>query len=107
MTEEVQNASLTVPRIMNATVFLNGALGFVMIITYCLSIQDVEQQIVASASPYPFVDVFAVATGSPVGAVGMSMPIVLMLLSMCINSTAAASRQAWSFARDNGLPFQT
>lgn len=35
----------------------------------------------------------------------MTLPIVLMTLSMCIDSTAAASRQAWSFARDDGLPF--
>lgn len=107
MAEEVKNASVTVPRMMMSSVFLNGALGFVMIITYCFSIQDVEQQIVASEAPYPFVEIFAVATGSTAGAVGMAVPIVLMTLSMCINSTAAASRQAWSFARDDGLPFPT
>jgi choline transport protein len=105
MAEEVKNASLTVPRMMISTVCLNGALGFVMLITYCFSIQDVEQQIIGSAAPYPFVEIFAVATGSTAAAIGMTMPIVIMALSVCINSTAAASRQAWAFARDDGLPF--
>jgi choline transport protein len=105
MAEEVKNASLTVPRMMISTVLLNGALGFVMLITYCFAIQDVEQQIIGSAAPYPFVEIFAVATGSTAGAIGMTLPIVLMALSVCINSTAAASRQAWAFARDDGLPF--
>lgn len=105
MAEEVKNASLTVPRMMISTVFLNGTLGFVMLITYCFSIQDVEQQILGSAAPYPFVEIFAVATGSTAGAIGMTIPVLIVSLSVTINSTAAASRQAWSFARDDGLPF--
>lgn len=90
---------------MMATVFLNGALGFIMIVTFCFAIQSVEEQIIMSSAPYPFVEVFATATGSTAAAIGMTVPMVLMTLSMCINSTAAASRQAWSFARDDGLPF--
>lgn len=105
MAEEVKNASRVVPRMMMLTVFLNGALGFIMIVTFCFAIQSVEEQIIMSTAPYPFVDVFATATGSTAAAIGMTVPMVLMTLSMCINSTAAASRQAWSFARDDGLPF--
>ncbi|GAB7328266.1 hypothetical protein MBLNU13_g00277t2 [Cladosporium sp. NU13] len=101
---EIQDLSLT-PSQMMATVFLNGALGFIMIVTFCFAIQSVEEQIIMSSAPYPFVEVFATATGSTAAAIGMTVPMVLMTLSMCINSTAAASRQAWSFARDDGLPF--
>jgi len=90
---------------MMATVLLNGLLGFIMIVTFCFAIQSVEEQIIMSTAPYPFVEVFATATGSTAAAIGMTVPTVLMTLSMCINSTAAASRQAWSFARDDGLPF--
>lgn len=107
MAEEVKDASVTVPRMMMASVLINGLLGFVVLVTYCFSIQNVESQVVASEAPYPFVDVFAIATGNTAGAIGMTIPVVLMTLSMCINSTAAASRQAWSFARDDGLPFPT
>jgi choline transport protein len=107
MAEEVKDASVTVPRMMMASVLVNGLLGFVVLVTYCFSIQNVESQVVASEAPYPFVDVFAIATGSTAGAIGMTIPVVLMTLSMCINSTAAASRQAWSFAGDDGLTFPT
>jgi len=92
---------------MMTTVLLNGALGLITIITYCFAIQSVEEQVIMSAAPYPFVEIFATATSSIPTAIGMTIPIVLMTLAMCINATAAASRQAWSFARDNGLPFPT
>lgn len=90
---------------MMLTVLLNGALGLITTITYCFAIQSVEDQIISSTAPYPFVEIFATATNSTAGAIGMTVPTVLMTLSMCINSVAAASRQAWSFARDDGLPF--
>lgn len=107
MSEEVKDASLTVPRMMIFTIALNGILGLIMTITWVFAIQDVESQIVESTAVYPFIDVFAVATGSTGGAVGMTIPMVVLSISMCINALAAASRQAWSFARDSGLPAQS
>jgi len=47
----------------------------------------------------------AVATGSKAGGIGMTVPFIILAYSMCLNSVAAASRQAWAFARDEGLPF--
>ena len=35
----------------------------------------------------------------------MTMIIAVMLTSACISEVATASRQLWSFARDQGLPF--
>ncbi|KAM0715137.1 hypothetical protein Q7P37_009602 [Cladosporium fusiforme] len=105
MSEEVKNSSLTVPRMMMLTVLLNGALGLITTISYCFAIQSVEEQIIASSAPYPFVEVFATATNSTAAAIGMNIPTVLMTLGICLNSVAAGSRQAWSFARDEGLPF--
>lgn len=34
LAEEVKDASMTVPRMTLATILLNGAMGFVMVITY-------------------------------------------------------------------------
>jgi amino acid transporter len=106
MAEEVQNASLTVPRMMMGTVILNGLLGFATTVTLVYSIQDVKVQIVDSTAVYPFIDIFAVAVGSHAGAIGMTVPIIVLSISMCLNAVAAASRQAWSFGRDEGLPFR-
>lgn len=106
MAEEVRNASLTVPRMMVGTVALNGLLGFATILTFLYSIQDVQGQVVNSTAVYPFIDVFATAVGSDAGAIGMTVPMIILSISMCVNAVAAASRQAWSFSRDDGLPFR-
>ncbi|KAK4495825.1 hypothetical protein PRZ48_013093 [Zasmidium cellare] len=107
MAEEVSDASLTVPRMMMGTIVINGVLGLVTIITFVFSIQDLQTQIVESTSTYPFIDVFRTATSSNAGAIGMTVPIIVLSIAMCINAVAAGSRQAWSFARDEGLPFRS
>lgn len=98
--EEVKDASLTVPRAMFATVLVNGFLGLIAIGTYVACVQDVTSQIAESTQAFPFMGVFQVATNSTAGAIGMTIPFVVIAYSMCLNSVAAASRQAWSFARD-------
>lgn len=107
MSEETKNASITVPRMMQLTIIINGVLGWIMAITYCYVIQDLQEQIVQSDAVFPFVGVFAVGTGSQAGAIGMTVPIIVLQFAMCLNATAAGSRQAWSFARDEGLPFSS
>lgn len=107
LSEEVKNASLTVPRVMIFTVLLNGILGFISIVTYVACIQSVEEQILGSTAAFPFMEVFAVATGSNAGAIGMTIPFIVLAYSMTLNSVAAASRQAWAFATDDGLPFSS
>lgn len=106
MAEEVRDASLTVPRMMVGTVLLNGLLGFATILTFVYSVQDVEEQVYKSTAVYPFIDIFATAVGSQAGAIGMTVPMIILSISMCLNAVAAASRQAWSFSRDEGLPFR-
>jgi len=106
MSEEVKDASRNVPRMMMGTILLSGITGFAVTITLSFCIQDVETQVYDSTSVYPFIDIFAVAVGSNAGAIGMTAAMVLLAVFSSINSMAAASRQAWAFARDNGLPFR-
>ena len=105
LAEEVKNASYVVPRVMMTTILLNGALGFVMIITFVFCITDIETMIVESTSPFPYVGVFYAATGSTAGTIVMTALLVAMNIAACLSIVAAASRQTWSFARDEGLPF--
>ncbi|KAK5175583.1 uncharacterized protein LTR77_000722 [Saxophila tyrrhenica] len=104
LSEEVNNASLAVPRMMLGTILLNGAMGFVMIITFCFCITDITA-VISSESPFLFVDVFYAATGSKAGATVMACIPLLLTCCTALNAMAAASRQAWSLARDGGLPF--
>ncbi|KAL8688048.1 MAG: hypothetical protein Q9218_005937, partial [Villophora microphyllina] len=54
MSEEVRNASKTIPRIMFATLFVNGALGFVMLVTVYFCIGSVEE-VLQTPTGYPFI----------------------------------------------------
>lgn len=101
LSEEVKNASITVPWVMIATVLLNGVLGFVAIVTHFACIQSVEEQILDSTAAFPFMEVFETATGSKAAAIGLTIPFIVLAYSMNLNSVTAGSRQAWSFARDN------
>jgi choline transport protein len=61
--------------------------------------------VLASPTNEPFIQVFYNATQSYAGATIMASIIAIMLTSACISEVATASRQLWSFARDQGLPF--
>ena len=106
MSEEVKDASSTVPRMMMGTVTLSGILGFVVTITLSFIIQDVKAQVVDSTAVYPFIDIFEVSVGSRAGATGMTVLMVLLAVFCSVSCMATASRQAWAFARDSGLPFR-
>jgi amino acid transporter len=82
---------------------LNGVLGFVMIITYCFCITDIEKAI-SSPTGYPFIEVFYQATGSKGATTAMTLIIVVLLIAAGISILATASRQAFAFARDDGMP---
>jgi hypothetical protein len=68
--QQVNNASLTVPRMMFGTIIFNGITGFVSVITYCFVVTDIQQEILGTTAVYPWIAVFAKATGSAAGAIG-------------------------------------
>lgn len=56
MSEEVRNASKTIPRIMLATAVFNGTLGFVMLVTICFCLGSLED-VLSTPTGYPFIQV--------------------------------------------------
>ncbi|KAE9987052.1 hypothetical protein EG328_003834 [Venturia inaequalis] len=104
MSEEIRDASRIVPRTMIATALLNGALGLVMVITYCFCITDLEA-VLATSTGFPFITVFYMATGSKGATTAMTMILVILTLAAGVSLLATASRQAFAFARDDGLPW--
>jgi len=99
--EEVRNASVVIPRCMVYSYLLNGAMGFVMLVTMLLCISDLDSTI---HSPAPFVTVFT-GTGYPTLALIMTLILCVLNLGGNITALTATSREMWAFARDNGLPF--
>ncbi|KAL2423477.1 putative amino-acid permease PB24D3.02c [Exophiala dermatitidis] len=104
MAEELKNSSKMLPRAMIGTIIVNGALGFVMLVTFLYTLGDLDEDI-ASATGYPIIQVFYTATGSAGGATGLT--IIIIILNICSNLTtmAGSSRQMFSFARDKGVPY--
>ena len=79
-------------------------MGYIMAITICFTLGDVTS-ILTTPTGYPFIQVFYNITQSYAGTNTMVAIIIITLTSSCISEVATASRQIWSFARDNGLPF--
>ena len=102
--EEVQNASVNVPRAMIFTIFINGALGFAtyLVILYCFGNPE---STLTTPYGFPFIQIFFNATQSVAGTTVMISILIIMYVSATFGFLASASRQAWAFARDNGLPF--
>ena len=70
---------------MLGTTIVNGSMGLVAIITYMLVIQDVEEQILGAGNSYPWIGIFETATGSKAGAVGMTIPFIIISFGMLWN----------------------
>jgi choline transport protein len=85
------------------SVVLNVCLVFIVVVTICFTIGD-QAAVLASATGYPFIQVFFNATQSYAATNVMTAIIIVMLSACAVSEVAAASRQIWSFARDAGLP---
>jgi len=83
---------------------LNSTLGLAIVITICYTWGNMDA-IAATKTGYPFIQVFYNTTHSMAGAIIMTTIVILTLLGSAIATTATASRQIWSFARDQGVPF--
>jgi choline transport protein len=86
------------------TLILNGSTGFVMIVTLAFCVGNIDE-VLASETGFPFIQVFLNATGSVSAATGMTVVIMVMQFCAAISNVATTSRQIYSFARDKGLPF--
>ena len=103
MSEEIQNAALVVPRSIMISLFINGALGFAVLLVTLFSLNNVEKAL-QTPTNYPYMQVFLDSTGSVAGATTMACIITVMAFSANIGILATASRMCWSFCRDRGLP---
>ncbi|UDD57211.1 hypothetical protein AFCA_004721 [Aspergillus flavus] len=104
MSEEIQDASRVLPQGMIWTLILNGATGFVMVVTYAFCVGNIDE-VLESQTGFPFIQVFLNSTGSVKAATGMTVVIMVMQFCAAISNVATTSRQVYAFARDQGLPF--
>ncbi|KAI9698588.1 MAG: hypothetical protein M1820_007387 [Bogoriella megaspora] len=103
ISEEIENAAMTVPRSMVLSLAINGLLGFGFLIGLLFSTTDIEAAM-KSPTGSPIIQLLydAVQSKSATSAV-VSLFLVLGLCGE-MGMIASTSRLTWSFARDNGLP---
>lgn len=103
MSEEIYDASITLPRAIIWSIVVNGLMAFVMGVTLIFTVGDIDS-LLATPTRMPFIQQFYNATQSLPGTNTMVAIVVLLQTSSCISEVATASRQIWSFSRDRGLP---
>ena len=103
LAEEIQDASITLPKALMWSMVPNAALGFIMAITIIFTIGDIDS-VLYTETFNPFIQLFFNATQSYAATNCMTAVVIILLTSCCISEVATASRQIWSFARDRGLP---
>lgn len=106
MAEETRRASNVVPKAMVWSYILNGLMVFVMLITYCFTLTNLQEAF-DSPTGFPFMAVYEKATGSASGSAALTSIQVVLIMFSAINYMASCSRQVWAFARDRGLPFSS
>ncbi|KAF2014149.1 amino acid transporter [Aaosphaeria arxii CBS 175.79] len=104
MSEELRDAAYTLPRAMIWTAITNSVLGFLMLVTFCFCLGDVQSAI-ESPTGYPHIQIMYNATGNRAGATALASLTTIMAVFGCVNNVATSSRQLFAFARDNGIPF--
>lgn len=104
MSEELKDASYTLPRAMIWTAVVNSSLGFLMLVTFCFCLGDVESAI-TSPTGQPHIQIMFNATQSVPGATALASITTIMAVFGCVNNVATCSRQLFAFARDQGVPF--
>lgn len=101
---ELQDASATLPKCMILSTIINGALGWITVITLCFCLGDLDAAL-ATPTGYPFIEVFYNAIGSIPATTAMAAIILFLTTSSCFTNLANASRQLYAFSRDRALPF--
>ena len=102
--EEIENASVIVPKSMIWAFLLNIPFAFGLLLTYLFCMPDVQSAL-DSPTGFPFIHVFRQAVDNTAGATILVVIVLVLIVMITISSLASASRQTFAFARDNGLPF--
>lgn len=103
MSEEVRNASSSVPKVMIAVFGLNFVLNLLTVLTLTYHIPDITAAL-KDPTTYPAIWVLKQSMSNAWLTVLLTVQCVFLLFSN-ISYLAAVSRDLFAFARDEGLPF--
>lgn len=104
MSEEVKNAAVVVPRSMVYAQYINGAFALAISIVLLFGVGDVMTML-QTKTKYPIIEILYHATNSRGATTALMTLLICVVIFTTLGVLASASRLAWAFARDNGLPF--
>lgn len=97
MSEEIQDASVVVPRAIMFTIVINGSLAFGMLLATLFSLTDVEGAL-NTPTTFPFMEILRHSTGSVAAATVLASVLVVMQFCANVGLLAAASRMCESYS---------
>jgi amino acid transporter len=103
MSEETHDAAIRGPTAIRAAVLVSGVVGWMLTITFCFCLSDVDG-IISSPTGLPAAQIFLNAGGKAGGTVMLFFVILVQFFTGC-SAMLANARMAFAFARDEGLPF--
>ena len=104
MAEELDNPARYVPIAMVGSVTVNGLLGLIYCIVLLFCLGDLDE-LLATTTGFPFMQLFLNSTESKVGATILSVVITLTATAGTFAGLISTSRTGWAFARDGAMPF--
>ncbi|KAI5858127.1 amino acid/polyamine transporter I [Tricharina praecox] len=105
MSEETHDAAIRGPVAINTAVVTSGLIGWMLTITFCFCLGDLESTI-ASPTGMPVAQIFLNAAGVR-GATIMWSFVILIQFFTGISAMLACTRMAYAFSRDGAFPFSS
>lgn len=103
LAEEVSDAAVNIPKAIIGAMFINGSVGFAMMVTILYCLGDIDS-VLNTRTEFPYIQIFFNSVGNIAGATVMAAVVLCLTWACSIGITTTASRMTWSFARDKGLP---
>jgi amino acid transporter len=104
LAEELPRPSRNVPIAMVGSVVANGIMGLGCCIMLLFSLGSLDD-LLASPTGFPFMQLFLNATLNRAGATILILPVSLIAVAANAAGCTSTSRTYWALARDNGTPF--
>lgn len=104
MSEEIPHPEINIPKGIAAQMGVGFITALLFMIAIFYTISDLNA-ITSGTSNLPIALIYAQATGSPAGTVGLLMTILLPMVCTCIGCYITSGRTLWTLARDGATPF--
>jgi choline transport protein len=104
LAEEIDRPAKYVPLAMLGSILVNGSIGLIYCTVLLFSLGDLDD-LLASSTGFPFIQLFLNATKSRAGATVLTLIPTLVAVAASVAGLTSTSRTAWAFARDDAFPF--